>query len=308
MSSLFIIGNGFDLAHDLPTKYSDFKNFILARYPKAEHIISPFDMEYYYGKHYDEIAAQLLVYTMNKSSGPDWNDFENSLGHLHIHDVLPERKNTTNKKGEHDDSNIQEYLLFLGIIADVLKTSTENWQFFFRDWIKSVSQEAWEKSYLQRSSLFELFSKPDNYFLNFNYTKTLQRIYSIKKVIHIHNRVGQKLIFGHGNKNEFYEGGLIGSTTLDNILAAFRKDTLTPMKKYNVFFKKLSQDINKVYSYGFGYAAVDSIYIKTIIQKIAKDAIWYFSEFETANKESLRIKKVKIRNYGFKGNFDVFSG
>lgn len=29
MSSLFIVGNGFDIAHGIPTKYSDFRMFII---------------------------------------------------------------------------------------------------------------------------------------------------------------------------------------------------------------------------------------------------------------------------------------
>ena len=29
MSNLFIIGNGFDIAHGLPTKYADFKNILV---------------------------------------------------------------------------------------------------------------------------------------------------------------------------------------------------------------------------------------------------------------------------------------
>ena len=34
---LFIIGNGFDCyLHGLPTKYSDFRKYILSRYPDAE--------------------------------------------------------------------------------------------------------------------------------------------------------------------------------------------------------------------------------------------------------------------------------
>ena len=36
--------------------------------------------------------------------------------------------------------------------------------------------------------------------------------------------------------------------------------------------------------------------------------MWYFTEFEAKNSEVLRIKKVKLRNYGFKGEFGVFEG
>ena len=36
MKRLFIIGNGFDRAHNLPTSYWDFRKYILTRYPDAE--------------------------------------------------------------------------------------------------------------------------------------------------------------------------------------------------------------------------------------------------------------------------------
>lgn len=35
MATLFIIGNGFDLAHGMPTQYSDFRKFIVETYPEA---------------------------------------------------------------------------------------------------------------------------------------------------------------------------------------------------------------------------------------------------------------------------------
>ena len=52
MSSLFIIGNGFDIAHGIPTKYSDFREFILKMYPKAEkNSIKVVSLEYLNRKH-----------------------------------------------------------------------------------------------------------------------------------------------------------------------------------------------------------------------------------------------------------------
>lgn len=32
MKNLYIIGNGFDLAHSLPTKYSNFKEYLISKY------------------------------------------------------------------------------------------------------------------------------------------------------------------------------------------------------------------------------------------------------------------------------------
>ena len=35
MSKLFIIGNGFDLAHSIPTSYNDFRAFLISKYPDS---------------------------------------------------------------------------------------------------------------------------------------------------------------------------------------------------------------------------------------------------------------------------------
>lgn len=64
--------------------------------------------------------------------------------------------------------------------------------------------------------------------------------------------------------------------------------------------------IDSVYSYGFSYSKPDAEYIKLIIKQISPNAIWHFSEFEERDREAARIKKVKLRNYGFKGKFGVF--
>jgi len=100
----------------------------------------------------------------------------------------------------------------------------------------------------------------------------------------------------------------IGSSTLDDLLMSFRKDTTKQTKKYRDFFKSLDHTVDKVYSYGFSYSPVDSIYIKMIIQRISPNAVWYFTEYDTSDKEALRIKKVKLRRYGFKGSFGTYQG
>ena len=92
------------------------------------------------------------------------------------------------------------------------------------------------------------------------------------------------------------------------MIMSFRKDTQFPMIRCKKFFKKLNHNIDKVYSYGFSYGKVDGTYIKRIISSISPNAVWYFTEFETEDSESLRIKKIKLRNYGFKGTFGVYNG
>ena len=89
---------------------------------------------------------------------------------------------------------------------------------------------------------------------------------------------------------------------------SFRKDTDFAMIRCKKFFKKLNPNIDRVYSYGFSYGKVDSVYIKRIINSISPDTKWYFTEFEARDSELLRIKKIRLRNYGIKGTFDVYEG
>lgn len=49
-------------------------------------------------------------------------------------------------------------------------------------------------------------------------------------------------------------------------------------------------------------------YIKEIINHISENATWLFTEHEANNHEALRIKKVKLRRYGFTGSFGIFEG
>ena len=68
MSSLFIIGNGFDIAHGIPTAYKEFRNWLLEQYPDSllfrETTMS---FEEYAQLSIDEFATETLVYAMDHS-------------------------------------------------------------------------------------------------------------------------------------------------------------------------------------------------------------------------------------------------
>lgn len=100
----------------------------------------------------------------------------------------------------------------------------------------------------------------------------------------------------------------MGSSFLDDMIMKFKKDTGFSMIRCKKFFKKLNHNLDKVYSYGFSYGEVDGVYIKRIISSILPDSVWYFTEFEAKDSEALSIKKIKLRNYGFKGTFEIYAG
>ena len=317
MGSLFIIGNGFDMAHGIPTSYSKFRSFVIDKYPEAlkrsDEVVHLEDLK---AIKPDAFAAEILLSAMDKAAGVNWSNFEEALADINFDVKLPAANHKEHETFEEDCRLMQKYMVYMDVLTNKFTNCTKIWQEFFRLWIKSIEVQIEDGEFAPKDSLKTLFSQPEVKFLTFNYTKTLQELYGIKKVIHIHNRVGQKLIFGHGEKDAVYgrnsdkapNGSFVSSSSLDEMVMSFRKDTEKPMKKYRDFFEKLDGTIDKVYSYGFSYGKVDSVYIKKIIEKISPDAVWYFTSFEAQNSKELGVKKVKLRRYGFKGTFDIYDG
>lgn len=313
MGSLFIFGNGFDIAHGLPTMYSDFKNYLIDNYLTVDDYNRKIALDEILNEDIDEFSTELLLSAMEEATDEKWSDFEDALGRFNFNKKFPKMKNANDDADEYDNDRGLEYLYYLNLISSVFIQCVDNWQFLFSQWIKK-NQKTLESGVCEPNSILkDLYSNPSNKYITFNYTKTLQELYKVKKVIHIHNRKGQKLIFGHGLDNVEYDSWnssentcYIGSSFLNDMMSSLKKDTDTQMKKYKDFFKYLDKNIDKVYSFGFSYCKVDSVYIKEIIKRISDDAIWYFTEFEANDKEGIRIKKIRLRNYGFRGSFDTY--
>ena len=313
MSSLFIVGNGFDIAHGIPTKYSDFRTFIIKNYPDAlkyrDEIISLLDYKYINEK---EFAAEILLSTMDKVGGENWNNFEEALAYIDFSNKLPRPNHKEDETEEEDNILMKDYLLYMDILTSGFIQCTKYWQDFFQLWIREVQIQIKLDTYARKENLRKIFNEPDMLYFTFNYTKTLEKLYRITGVTHIHNYVGQQLVFGHGQDDVMYGEDeidlMLGSSFLDDMVLKFRKDTDFPLIKHKKFFKKLSYDINKVYSYGFSYGDVDSVYIKRIIKSIAPDAVWNFTTFEANDSADLDIKKNKLRDWGFNGDFNIYEG
>lgn len=89
MTKLFFIGNGFDLAHNLPTKYLNFKEYLENNYQESENInptinISSTIMPDGEEKYDVYEVVSLLNKSISEASNddPEWNNFERYLGEL----------------------------------------------------------------------------------------------------------------------------------------------------------------------------------------------------------------------------------
>lgn len=318
MSSLFIIGNGFDIAHGIPTAYNKFRNWVTEQYPDAlpfrEATIS---FEEYAQLPIDEVAAETLVYAMDHASGDDWHDFEDAFSRINFYHKLPGPTDEEHNEDDPDhNQRMGQYLLRMDAFSNgIIKSAEECWLLFFSEWIKTVEEKIEKGVYSPKPSLIALFSDPTAKFMSFNYTKTLQNLYGVRVVKHIHNRVGQNLVFGHGNDRAEYDEPYdeewrspVSSSFLNDFIQFLRKDTDKQLRKYSDFFKKLNHSINKVYSYGFSYSKVDSPYIKEVVSRISPNATWFFTSYEAQNNQEYGKKKSKLRRYGFQGSFDTFDG
>ncbi|MBD1584927.1 bacteriophage abortive infection AbiH family protein [Pseudoalteromonas sp. S16_S37] len=202
-SSVYIIGNGFDLGHDLPTSYSEF-------YKKEKAYLDE------YGEFFGSIIG-----TCN------WCDFENTLGEwdwelLFDSTVLPDVSDDNFKWSQvhgFEDAVTENS-------QEVVDTITER----FTHWVESIDLS------LTATRLNSL--KCSSNFLSFNYTSVLQDVYGVEdnNILHIHGRARHTnaLIFGHGESveqtvNEDESG--INSTTLFPEAEATAQKPLIKMKK-----------------------------------------------------------------------------
>lgn len=314
MQTLFIIGNGFDLAHGLPTSYNHFKNYLRAEYQydyletssiwEEEKIIMGGD----YG--YDvKNCAQIIDYLVSSvgediSSSYDWRDFERALGVLNFQEIEEEINVQYDKEGDINYSHTSS--LYETAYSDLVKIM-EFVNTLFKEWINTIEiNKNFNKllhmdTFEEFSKLIERANKP--IFLTFNYTETLELIYDQSNITHIHG-TKESPIVGHGSKEVVKELMWNQDIPIRRILSNLRKPTEDVLKDNQLFFDQLNTDIKEIYTYGFSFSDVDMIYIKEIIGRINnKNTIWYLQNYNS-NKHGEYINL--LRKYGFNGDFDTF--
>lgn len=272
MRSLFIVGNGFDISHGMQTSYENFHKYLKENYPGTtgqelivpEPILMPDgDVEYK-----DVDTVNFLMYLINNAepNGENWSDLERSMGYFDFDEVFD---SLTEELDEDGDPDMWENLYNNEDLARGLIVPVQSIEEYFEEWIDTIDIDNDVKV---KSDFLKIMDKDNDLFLSFNYTKTLEVLYKVKNICHIHGEQGGKLLLGHGNNIDYYEENMsknIGSEQpLQEIQDLLRKDTKKAMEDNEEFFYSLSEDINKIYSYGFSFGDVDKIYIKEICNRI----------------------------------------
>lgn len=131
MGSLFIAGKGFDIAHGTPTRYSDFRSFIINHYPEAlEFRDATVFLEDCKDIEINEFAAEILLSTMDKMAGENWCNFEESLAYINFNDKLPRVVHKQNESKAKDMAMMGYYLLYLDLLSSGFINCSKIWQDF----------------------------------------------------------------------------------------------------------------------------------------------------------------------------------
>lgn len=195
---LFIIGNGFDLDHNLLSKFSDFKKYLKTTYLPKYNYDYPTLPNVGVDKDGDEAvdpisAAQILYALVNHiSEYSTWQDFEKCLGKLDYQEILD--------MVEKDD---EKPFYYFNSLEDIVEDFNHTMKFaiskLFVEWIEQID-------YSNASKKYEF--KEDDLFLSFNYTHVLEDVYGImpENICHIHGSAnGGLCIIGHGNVDREFE-------------------------------------------------------------------------------------------------------
>lgn len=298
-NKLYVIGNGFDIVHNLPTKYAYFRQYILDRYPNSlkyqdipESILMPDGEEIYN----DAEVAGYIIKVIDSTDGEDWYCLESCLGNYIYSEFISE----ANRIDIEDEDNV----IWRNIYANedkslnILNTFVKIKQ-LFRQWLKEELSRL-DMSGIKKNNI-EVVLDPNAHYLTFNYTDTLENAYSIApyNICHIHGKAtdNNNIFFGHGDIQEIQDSfdtlGMYDS--LAKLKRILYKDTEKALFDKTEFFKGLT-GVNEVYSYGFSFSDVDMIYIDTISKYIiTKDTIWYLNSYD---KDKIQYKE-KLKQYGF---------
>lgn len=277
-TTLYIIGNGFDLMHGMHTRYSDFLRWLL----EHNHFDVVFELESVFG------------------NGPDhsnlWCDFETALGQYDFEKAATwDMTNLYVSQEQVGNINISSggsFFLDVSLNAIVDKS--------FSSWVRCIEMANEKKANLDQDAIF----------LTFNYTETLEYLYNIKleKVLHIHGcrMHNEKLIVGHRNyidpTTAWKEGGYLRDNNERVQHICDMNELYKPVESiigiHQDFWSQL-QYIEKVVVLGHSCNEIDYLYYEKVIASIPRDTQWifYYHTYDDRRRMQKMAKQFNLTNY-----------
>ncbi|WP_368214863.1 bacteriophage abortive infection AbiH family protein [Aeromonas sp. R2-3] len=261
--TLYIIGNGFDLHHGLPTQYKHFKAFL------------------------NVVDRQVFDWVDTYvPADEDWSDLELALAGMDTESVVSD---LTCFLASYSDENWSDagHHDFQYEVDRVATGLSRTLQSRFGDWIRSIVIS-------DHSPTHQLLNTLDRnaLYLNFNYTSTLSRLYDVpaENVLHIHGEgaeSGSELILGHAwtpDERTSLQNGLDGESADHRVMEAlgrlddYFEQTFKPSEqiiKHNTDFFSNLRSITHVIVLGHSLSEVDKAYFLAIAEALEeRPVIW----------------------------------
>lgn len=283
--NLFIIGNGFDVGHDLQTKYWDFRCYLKGN---QEYFLKEFEEKYYFWG--EELQTHL------------WNDFEFNLANI-AEDILFDEMYESTDLGL-EMGNVYIYDTLKHHFTEQFRY-IEKLTFYMKEWIKKVNESLGTRN--RRTSLIQ--ESQQDIFISFNYTTTLEDIYNIsdKNVLHIHGLVYTEddLVLGHSNIsriNYFHEKYVDCQNRFDEqsapiylMLSNYCSQTYKNVKEHIPQIASFNySNIKKVKIIGHSLGDVDLPYFQKINHLVNNDVEWLVYYYDEKDIDMFREKLIRI--------------
>jgi Bacteriophage abortive infection AbiH len=281
---LYIIGNGFDLWHRIPSSYQEFKEFVREHDPRLLTAVE------------DYLPAD-----------EDWSGLESALAEIDVGSIIDDLEHFMVSYGADDwsDSGHHDFQYEVGRIVEYLSTELRSQ---FGQWIRQLPVPT-PTTASQRLQTID----PTAYFLTFNYTSTLLELYGVcdTHVLHIHGRANlpdNDLILGHAwnpqerqSLNDRSDIEEIDTRLMEahSILDRYFSNTFKPsvrlIREHRPFFERLT-DVERVCVLGHSLSKVDEPYFHALLTLPGiATARW---QVACRSDTDARAKSVRLRELG----------
>lgn len=266
--TLYIIGNGFDRAHNLPTRYSDFHDWLMKDHQDFVEIIEAI------------FEGRDKTRFTNEEERPSllWTDFEAALGRIDAHTAMEYLGN------KYD--NLETDRKALDLATEEIRTLVYDVNSLMLEWSRhtpiTIAQRLYNLSNASR-------------YLTFNYTLTLEEGYDINtdQILHIHGKVSEdNVIVGcERDVNRPLDNTNQGRRRYTKQINAefnhFNKPVDDLIEGYEDFFQSLTE-VNRVVVIGHSLTEIDIPYISEVCQHVSPDTHWHFSAFSDKDHQNIR--------------------
>jgi hypothetical protein len=282
-NKLYIIGNGFDLQHEIPSEYCDFKAFVHESHPYLLKAVE------------DYLPA-----------GDDWRHLERALAEIDVESIVDNLEHLMPSYGADDwsDSGHHDFQYEVGRLVKCLSIELRQQ---FGQWIRQVPipTPATTQRHLQTID-------PTACFLTFNYTPTLQELYDIPDthILHIHGRANlpdNDLVLGHAwnphqrrslnDRSDIAEidTRLVEANALiDDYFSATFKPSSRLIQEHSPFFERLAH-LEEVCVLGHSVSTEDEAYYHALLALPGvaaarwRVACYFSSDFQTMPGRLLKL-------------------